>query len=483
MKVIMKANYLFISINIFLAILIVPSLCNAATYYVDATKGNDSNNGLSESLAWKTIAKVNTSKFNPGDQILFKRGETWREQLTVSSSSSGSAGSPITFTAYGSGKKPVVDGENTRRVGITIASFDISHSKSYITIDGLAVINTKQGNAGIVSGSYSDHITIQNCDVYNNEDFGIVVTGANSDNTYTTIKNCSIYNNGKNVSALGTGSGILIVGTDDTKRPENTLITGCLIYNNGTDAGHDHGIYDEGYATTTSYNKFYNNAGWGIKISNNWGGSSCEAYGNVVYNHSAGGIVIESSTTAPVNNKVYNNTIYTSIAPTAPYAGFQYAWKSGTPSGNEFKNNIVFYNYAGTCYCVKIQNTGTGLSMENNAYYNPGSSLRFAYNNSLYKTFDLYKAAAKGLDQNYSFYADPKLQDPANNLFYLQNLSPCINAGDATLGVVYSYGLSKDCIWTTNVILERRDTKWDIGAYVYEDKKSLQPPQDLKISP
>ena len=57
----------------------------AATYYVYATNGNDANNGLSEVTPWQTIAKINTSKFLPGDQILFKRGEVWREQLIVPS--------------------------------------------------------------------------------------------------------------------------------------------------------------------------------------------------------------------------------------------------------------------------------------------------------------------------------------------------------------------------------------------------------------
>jgi len=45
----------------------------AATYYVDATNGNDANNGLSEATPWKTIAKVNPSTFYPRDQILSKR--------------------------------------------------------------------------------------------------------------------------------------------------------------------------------------------------------------------------------------------------------------------------------------------------------------------------------------------------------------------------------------------------------------------------
>jgi hypothetical protein len=47
----------------------------SATYYVDATNGNDSNNSLSQTTPWKTIAKVNASRFYPGNQILIKRGE------------------------------------------------------------------------------------------------------------------------------------------------------------------------------------------------------------------------------------------------------------------------------------------------------------------------------------------------------------------------------------------------------------------------
>lgn len=80
----------------------------AATYYVDATGGNDVNSGLASSAAWKTIAKVNGMTFGAGDQILFKRGETWRESLVPPSS--GAAGNPITFDAYGTGEAPTITG-------------------------------------------------------------------------------------------------------------------------------------------------------------------------------------------------------------------------------------------------------------------------------------------------------------------------------------------------------------------------------------
>jgi hypothetical protein len=69
----------------------------SATYYVNQTGGSDANNGLSPGSAWKTIAKVNGYSFYAGDNVYFKKGETWSEELIIPSS--GSAGSPITFGA------------------------------------------------------------------------------------------------------------------------------------------------------------------------------------------------------------------------------------------------------------------------------------------------------------------------------------------------------------------------------------------------
>ena len=83
-------------------------VASGASYYVDATNGDDARDGLSEATSWKTIAKVNSSSFAAGDQILFKRGEIWRESLVPPSS--GAAGNPIKFDAYGSGEAPTISG-------------------------------------------------------------------------------------------------------------------------------------------------------------------------------------------------------------------------------------------------------------------------------------------------------------------------------------------------------------------------------------
>ena len=89
-----------------MAVLILAPQAWAAEYYVDSVQGNDANNGLSATAPWKTIAKINSRSFNPGDAILFKRGGVWKEQLIVPSS--GNASNPITFGAYGSGAKPII---------------------------------------------------------------------------------------------------------------------------------------------------------------------------------------------------------------------------------------------------------------------------------------------------------------------------------------------------------------------------------------
>lgn len=88
--------------HIGIGLLLIAASCDgwAQTYYVDATLGSDVWDGKSKATAWKTIDKVNRFSFLPGDSILFKRGEVLNGQgLTILSS--GVAGKPITFSAYG----------------------------------------------------------------------------------------------------------------------------------------------------------------------------------------------------------------------------------------------------------------------------------------------------------------------------------------------------------------------------------------------
>ena len=82
-----------------------------ATFYIDSEKGGDTAEGTQETTAWKSLDKVNSATFIPGDRILFKRGGLWRGQLFPQS---GSNGMRIVYGAYGTGEKPILQGSVAR---------------------------------------------------------------------------------------------------------------------------------------------------------------------------------------------------------------------------------------------------------------------------------------------------------------------------------------------------------------------------------
>ncbi len=84
----------------------LPGTLRAETYYV-ANRGADTNDGRSEGTAWQTIDRVNKADLKPGDKVLLRRSDCWREQLLPRS---GSASGAITYGAYGTGPKPLLLG-------------------------------------------------------------------------------------------------------------------------------------------------------------------------------------------------------------------------------------------------------------------------------------------------------------------------------------------------------------------------------------
>lgn len=93
------------------AIALMSSASWATTYYVSSSFGNDANNGLAPSTPWRSLGKVAASRYLPGDQILLKRGDIWRESFNPPSS--GTSGSPVVFGGYDTGNKPSIRGSNT----------------------------------------------------------------------------------------------------------------------------------------------------------------------------------------------------------------------------------------------------------------------------------------------------------------------------------------------------------------------------------
>jgi len=75
-------------------------------YYVSSSAGDDDNSGLSASAPWKTLSKVSSVAFMPGDTIRLLGGDVWNdEELTLHGS--GLSGQPIVLTSYGTGRPKI----------------------------------------------------------------------------------------------------------------------------------------------------------------------------------------------------------------------------------------------------------------------------------------------------------------------------------------------------------------------------------------
>ncbi|MDF3058428.1 MAG: hypothetical protein K0R17_2643 [Rariglobus sp.] len=115
----------------------------AATYYVDSVAGSESNNGTSISTPWKTLtttSKVNTVIFQPGDQVLFKRGSAWSGYLIPNGS--GTSTAQIVFDAYGdpAAPLPIINGNGIAAVRLW--------NKRYVTFQNFKITNTGTGAGG-----------------------------------------------------------------------------------------------------------------------------------------------------------------------------------------------------------------------------------------------------------------------------------------------------------------------------------------------
>ena len=134
--------------KVLIAFLFMLSIAAYATDYYVRSSGNDSSNGLSSSAPWQSISKVNSifSGLNPGDRILFNRGDRFYGSLQISRS--GSSGSPIVIGAYGTGANPVISGFttitgwNNYGGGIYSKSFSCQSNPNIVTVND---VNTPIG--------------------------------------------------------------------------------------------------------------------------------------------------------------------------------------------------------------------------------------------------------------------------------------------------------------------------------------------------
>jgi parallel beta-helix repeat protein len=340
---------------VFVAVILAGSLfivkiAGAATYYVDATSGIDTNNGLSTDAAWKTINKVSTSSFNAGDSILFKRGETWREQLAIPSS--GTSGHPITFGAYGHGAKPTISASdliagwaensaNTWKVALTTKPKQVFFNGVRGTLKTSVASLMSKGDWCWRSGVlYVYSITDpDSAYVYP----GIEVSKRNSSivgiaKHYVIIKNLLLRNgNTANVDVSGTGVIITsneICGAYYHGMRANSLSAACnnwLISNNTVHHNGATGItlFPPAERCLITGNTVYRNAQLAIDADHNYSGGIrlCTTAG-LTYN------IVE-------HNKVYDNGVGGMSGGVQRGCGI---WFDTVGTGNIIRYNLVYRN-------------------------------------------------------------------------------------------------------------------------------------------
>lgn len=106
----MAKKHLAVGLLLIILIMIILGRCHMrqGNFYYVSNDGNDNNSGRTSKEAWKTLEKVNSSQFQPGDTICFKAGGVWRGQLVPKS---GSQSGNVKYGSYGIRfKKPQILG-------------------------------------------------------------------------------------------------------------------------------------------------------------------------------------------------------------------------------------------------------------------------------------------------------------------------------------------------------------------------------------
>lgn len=88
----------------------------STTYFVSSLNGNDENDGLSESTAFKSLNKINEIELAPGDKVFLLKGSVFENEFLHLKNCGDINGDMIEITSYGdNGDLPII---NTNGKGV-----------------------------------------------------------------------------------------------------------------------------------------------------------------------------------------------------------------------------------------------------------------------------------------------------------------------------------------------------------------------------
>ena len=342
---------------------------------------------------YKTIADVNLKSFSPGDLILFRRGQTWREQLNIKNS--GLPDSQITYSDYGEGVKPrITAADIISEMSLTTtpnvySKTGIITTPTVIIIDG--IMGIKKPSLGELASNNDWHFSSNTLYVYSTSNIasktveaGIrdkVVNTTSTGKSYFTLKNLQL--DSANHSAAGAGvyiSGVGATGVVVDNCDIKYNLYGILFFTTNAQAG--------GHIVSNSL--IYNNRSSGIHLNAGSDGSTepnrTHIYNNQIYNNAGFGILAYTSYWLIEHNNIYNNGDY--LTP-AGWSGI-HVWggPKGSPTANAGDNNIIRYNRISGTLSLGEDGSGIGIDMyadnnqiyQNIAYDNDGPGISLASN-------------------------------------------------------------------------------------------------------
>jgi hypothetical protein len=343
----MKSVRLLPAIGLFAFVISALTTAQSTQYYVDAVGGSDSNAGTSSSAPWKTLSKVNNTTFQPGATINFKRGSVWTGELQVKNS--GTASSPITYQAYGTGNAPQI-----RNPGVTYGH-SVTVTGDYNVVKDFLLTDAHE--AGVMLRSGGEHNVIRDNEV------AASGTGIYSQAQFNLITKNYVHD--------------LTMIVDDTS-PSNDYGAVCfwleaanneVSYNRGVnckahsyDFGFDGGfveVYNQGDNSNIHHN-FAENTGGFFELGAGGGGSAQNvkvAY-NVIYNSNGGVCFNQGSYNISVSNFKFENNTYVA---TSGSEGYRVFFCSNDYTPLTARNNIFYSN-------IQIANNGN-FTHTNNLYY------------------------------------------------------------------------------------------------------------------
>ena len=200
---------------------------NASTYFVSNSLGNDTNSGLSSQTPIKSISRLNTFNFLPGDSILFKSGDTFLGMFWLKGS--GDSSHPIVVDTYGGLDKASINGDGYQSCillfnneFISINNLDIFNENSHL--DSLGNIKLLAGFSG-ASNTWGSGKNVR---------FGIKIVATSKSLTgfsFNNLKIHDIYPSPVLSQNIHKGYGIKIESQSDTLSFLYNRISDLKIYN------------------------------------------------------------------------------------------------------------------------------------------------------------------------------------------------------------------------------------------------------------